>query len=121
MKGILFIMNLFFIMLFIIMVLNVWTGLILKLWELIKSRRFNRLIRITVTSICLMFLIVFHIYVVPIILSFNISIESFDTFKGLMVSVINQVAIIILITAPLLTFSILDCLFTIQEKFYKKK
>lgn len=114
-------MNLLFIMLFIIMVLNVWTGLILKLWELIKSRRFNRLIRITITSICLIFLIVFHIYVVPIILFFNLPIRSFDTFRGIMASVINEVAIIILITAPLLTFSILDCLFTIQEKFYKKK
>ena len=114
-------MTLLFIMLFIIMVLNVWTGLILKLWELIKSRRFNRLIRITITSICLMFLIVFHIYVIPIILSFNLLIGSFDTFKGIMASVINEVAIIILITAPLLTFSILDCFFKIQEKFYKKK
>lgn len=121
-------MALFYILIFFSIILLVWTVLFCHLKDIIKHKKFNIVSRITIISISILFLILFHIYVVPIILYFNpykysnlLSGTLYDWIIGVILGIMDFIVVSIVIMLPLLIFYILNATFTVWEERYNKK
>ena len=121
-------MAIFYIFIFFAMLLFVWTILFQHLKEIIKHKKFKTISRITVISISILFLILFHIYIIPTILYFNpykyanlLNGALSDWIIGVILSVMDFIVVIIVIMLPLLIFYILNATFTVWEERYNKK
>lgn len=121
-------MGVFYILMFFGVILLIWTVLFQNLKEIIKDKKFNLIPRITIISISILFSILFHIYVVPIILYFNpykygnlLSGTLSDWIIGIILGIMDFIVVIIVIMLPLLIFYILNATFTVWEERYNKK
>ena len=121
-------MAIFYISMFFAMLLFVWTILFQHLKEIIKHKKFDTISRITIISISILFLILFHIYVTPIILYFNpykyanlLNGAFSDWILGVILGIMDFIVVIIVIMLPLIIFYILNAVFTIwEERYYNK-
>ena len=121
-------MAIFYIFIFFAMLLFVWTVLFQHLKEIIKHKKFDIISRITIISISILFLILFHIYVTPIILYFNpykygnfLNGTSSDWIIGVILGIMDFIVVIIVIMLPLIIFYSLTSVFTIWEEHYCNK
>lgn len=121
-------MAIFYILMFFGLILFVWTVLFQHLKEIIKHKKFNLISRITIISISILFLILFHIYVTPIILYFNpykygnlLDGTLSDWMLGIILGIMDFIVVIIVIMLPLIIFYTLNTVFTIWEKRYCDK
>ena len=121
-------MGVFYILMFFGLILLVWTILFQHLKEIIKHKKFDTILRITIISISILFLILFHIYVTPIILYFNpykysnlLNGTLSDWMLGIILGIMDFIVVIIVIMLPLIIFYILNAVFTIwEERYYNK-
>lgn len=121
-------MAIFYISMFFAMLLFVWTILFQHLKEIIKLKKFDTIPRITIISISILFLILFHIYVIPVILYFNpykygnlLNGTLSDWIIGVILGIMDFIVVIIVIMLPLIIFYILNAVFTIwEERYYNK-
>lgn len=121
-------MAIFYIFIFFAMLLFVWTVLFQHLKEIIKHKKFDTISRITIISISILFLILFHIYVIPVILYFNpykygnlLNGTLSDWIIGVILGIMDFIVVIIVIMLPLIIFYILNAVFTIwEERYYNK-
>ena len=110
------------------LILLVWTVLFQHLKEIIRHKNFDTISRITIISISILFLILFHIYAIPIILYFNpykyanlLNGTSSDWIIGVILGIMDFIVVIIVIMLPLIIFYILNAVFTIwEERYYNK-
>lgn len=121
-------MAIFYILMFFAMLLFVWTVLFQNLKEIITHKKFDTILRITIISISILFLILFHIYVTPIILYFNpykygnlLNGAFSDWILGVILGIMNFIVVIIVIMLPLIIFYSLTSVFTIWEEYYCNK
>lgn len=121
-------MAIFYILMFFGLILLVWTILFQNLKEIIKHKKFDTISRITIISISILFLILFHIYVTPIILYFNpykyanlLNGTLSDWIIGVILGIMDFIVVIIVIMLPLIIFYILNAVFTIWEERYHDK
>lgn len=121
-------MGVFYILMFFGLILFVWTVLFQQLKEIIKHTKFDTISRITVISISILFLILFHIYVTPIILYFNpykyanlLNGAFSDWIIGVILGIMDFIVVIIVIMLPLIIFYILNAVFTIWGERYCDK
>lgn len=121
-------MGVFYILMFFGLILFVWTVLFQQLKEIIKHTKFDTISRITVISISILFLILFHIYVTPIILYFNpykyanlLNGAFSDWIIGVILGIMDFIVVIIVIMLPLIIFYILNAVFTIWGEWYCDK
>lgn len=121
-------MFIFYKLIFFGMMFFVWVILFQNLDEIITHKKFNIVSRITIISISILFLILFHIYVVPIILYFNpykysnlLSGTLYDWIIGVILGIMDFIVVSIVIMLPLLIFYILNATFTVWEERYNKK
>lgn len=121
-------MGVFYILMFFGLILLVWTVLFQHLKEIIKHKKFDTISRITIISISILFLILFHIYVTPIILYFNpykysnlLNGAFSDWILGVILGIMDFIVVIIVIMLPLIIFYILNAVFTIWEEHYCDK
>lgn len=121
-------MAIFYILMFFGLILFVWAVLFQHLKEIIKLKKFDTISRITIISISILFLILFHIYVTPIILYFNpykyanlLNGVFSDWILGVILGIMDFIVVIIVIMLPLIIFYILNAVFTIwEERYYNK-
>ena len=121
-------MTIFYMLMFFGVILLVWTVLFQQLKEIIKHKKFDTISRITVISISILFLILFHIYVIPVILYFNpykygnlFNGTLSDWIIGVILGIMDFIVVIIVIMLPLIIFYILNAVFTIwEERYYNK-
>lgn len=121
-------MAIFYMLMFFGVILLVWTVLFQQLKEIIKHKKFDTISRITIISISILFLILFHIYVTPIILYFNpykygnlLNGTLSDWIIGVILGIMDFIVVIIVIMLPLIIFYILNAVFTIwEERYYNK-
>lgn len=121
-------MAIFYMLMFFGVILLVWTVLFQQLKEIIKHKKFDTISRITIISISILFLILFHIYVTPIILYFNpykyanlLNGAFSDWILGVILGIMDFIVVIIVIMLPLIIFYILNAVFTIWEERYCDK
>lgn len=121
-------MGVFYILMFFGVILLIWAVLFQNLKEIIKDKKFNLIPRITVISISILFLILFHIYVIPVILYFNpykyanlLNGTLSDWIIGVILGIMDFIVVSIVIMLPLLIFYILNATFTVWEERYNKK
>lgn len=121
-------MAIFYMLMFFGVILLVWTVLFQQLKEIIKHKKFDTISRITIISISILFLILFHIYVTPIILYFNpykysnlLNGTSSDWIIGVILGIMDFIVVIIVIMLPLIIFYTLNAVFTIWKKRYFDK
>lgn len=121
-------MAIFYIFIFFAMLLFVWTILFHHLKEIIKHKKFDTISRITIISISILFLILFHIYVIPIILYFNpykysnlLNGAFSDWILGVILGIMDFIVVIIVIMLPLIIFYILNAVSNIWEERYHDK
>ena len=121
-------MGLFYILMFFGLILLVWTILFQHLKEIIKHKKFDTILRITIISISILFLILFHIYVTPIILYFNpykysnlLNGTLSDWMLGIILGIMDFIIVTIVIMLPLIIFYTLNAVFTIWEEHYCNK
>ena len=108
-------MGVFYIFIFFAMLLFVWTILFQNLKEIITHKKFDTISRITIISISILFLILFHICVTPIILYFNpYKYGNFlngtfpDWILGVILGIMDFIVVTIVIMLPLIIFYILN-------------
>ena len=121
-------MGVFYILIFFGLILLVWAVLFQHLKEIIKLKKFDTIPRITMISISILFLILFHIYVTPIILYFNpykyanlLNGTPSDWIIGVILGIMDFIVVIIVIMLPLISFYTLNAVFTIWEERYRDK
>ena len=121
-------MGVFYILMFFGLILIVWTVLFQNLKEIIKLKKFDTISRITIISISILFLILFHIYVTPIILYFNpykyanlLNSAFSDWILGVILGIMDFIVVIIVIMLPLIIFYTLNAVFAVWEKRYYNK
>lgn len=121
-------MAIFYIFIFFAMLLFVWTVLFQHLKDIIKHKEFDTVSRITIISISILFLILFHIYVIPVILYFNpykygnlLNGTLSDWIIGVILGIIDCIVVIIVIMLPLIIFYTLNAVFAVWEKRYYNK
>lgn len=121
-------MGIFYILMFFGLILLVWTVLFQHLKEIIKHKKFDTISRITIISISILFLILFHIYVTPIILYFNpykyanlLNGAFSDWILGVILGIMDFIVVIIVIMLPLIIFYTLNAVFAVWEKRYYNK
>lgn len=121
-------MGVFYILMFFGFILLVWTVLFQQLKEIIKHKKFDTISRITVISISILFLILFHIYVIPVILYFNpykygnlLNGTLSDWIIGVILGIMDFIVVIIVIMLPLIIFYTLNAVFTVWEEHYCDK
>ena len=121
-------MAIFYISMFFAMLLFVWTILFQHLKEIIKLKKFDTISRITIISISILFLILFHIYVIPNILYFNpykyanlLNGTPSDWIIGVILGIMDFIVVIIVIMLPLIIFYTLNAVFTIWGERYRDK
>jgi hypothetical protein len=121
-------MTVFYILIFFGLILLVWAVLFHELKEIIKHKKFNTISRITIISISILFLILFHIYVIHIILYFNpykygnlLNGTPSDWIIGVILGIMDFIVVIIVIMLPLIIFYTLNAVFTIWEERYRDK
>ena len=110
------------------LILFVWTVLFQHLKEIIKHKKFNLISRIAIISISILFLILFHIYVIPVILYFNpykygslLNGTLSDWIIGVILGIMDFIVVIIVIMLPLIIFYTLNAVFAVWEKRYYNK
>lgn len=93
-----------------------------------KHKKFDTISRITIISISILFLILFHIYVTPIILYFNpykyanlLNGAFSDWILGVILGIMDFIVVIIVIMLPLIIFYTLNAVFAVWEKRYYNK
>lgn len=121
-------MFIFYKLIFFGMMFFVWVILFQNLDEIITHKKFDTIPRITIISISILFLILFHIYVTPIILYFNpykysnlLSGTLYDWIIGVILGIMDFIVVIIVIMLPLIIFYTLNAVFTIWEERYRDK
>lgn len=121
-------MGVFYILMFFGLILIVWNVLFHHLKEIIKHKKFDTISRITIISISILFLILFHIYVIPIILYFNpykysnlLNGAFSDWILGVILGIMDFIVVIIVIMLPLIIFYILNAVSNIWEERYHDK
>ena len=121
-------MAIFYMLMFFGVILLVWTVLFQQLKEIIKHKKFDTISRITIISISILFLILFHIYVTPIILYFNpykyanlLNGAFSDWILGVILGIMDFIVVIIVIMLPLIIFYTLNAVFAVWEKRYYNK
>lgn len=121
-------MAIFYISMFFAMLLFVWTVLFQQLKEIIKHKKFDTISRIAIISISILFLILFHIYAIPIILYFNpykyanlLNGAFSDWTIGVILGIMDFIVVIIVIMLPLIIFYTLNAVFTVWEERYCDK
>ena len=121
-------MFIFYKLIFFGMMFFVWVILFQNLDEIIKHKKFDTISRITIISISILFLILFHIYVIPIILYFNpykysnlLNGAFSDWILGVILGIMDFIVVIIVIMLPLIIFYILNAVSNIWEERYHDK
>lgn len=121
-------MGVFYILIFFGLILLVWAVLFQHLKEIIKLKKFDIISRITIISISILFLILFHIYVIHIILYFNpykygnfLNGTPSDWIIGVILGIMDFIVVIIVIMLPLIIFYTLNSLFCIWTKYCNDK
>lgn len=121
-------MAVFYILMFFSLILLVWAILFQHLKEIIKHKKFDTISRITIISISILFLILFHIYVIPIILYFNpykyanlLNGTPSDWIIGVILGIMDFIIVIIVIMLPIIIFYTLNAVFVIWEEHYRDK